>query len=120
MKRKGKNNQEIPKKKKKKFSKFRFYFFNIVLGVIICLLVAAMAIYAFCTVHTVTVKGNTVYTEEEIKQLVLDDSYSKNTVYAWGKNLIKPKTDIPFVSAIKVKIKGYDKLEIDVTEKKLF
>lgn len=120
MKRKGRNNQEIPKKKKKKFSKFRFYFFNIVLGVIICLLVAAMAIYAFCTVHTVTVKGNTVYTEEEIKQLVLDDSYSKNTVYAWGKNLIKPKTDIPFVSAIKVKIKGYDKLEIDVTEKKLF
>ena len=72
MKRKGRNNQEIPKKKKKKFSKFRFYFFNIVLGVIICLLVAAMAIYAFCTVHTVTVKGNTVYTEEEIKQLVLD------------------------------------------------
>lgn len=120
MKRKGRNNQEIPKKKKKKFSKFRFYFFNIVLGVIICLLVAAMAIYAFCTVHTVTVKGNTVYTEEEIKQLVLDDSYSKNTVYAWGKNLIKPKTDIPFVSAIKVEIKGYDKLEIDVTEKKLF
>ena len=52
MKRKGRNNQEIPKKKKKKFSKFRFYFFNIVLGVIICLLVAAMAIYAFCTVHT--------------------------------------------------------------------
>ena len=64
MKRKGRNNQEIPKKKKKKFSKFRFYFFNIVLGVIICLLVAAMAIYAFCTVHTETVKGNTVYTEE--------------------------------------------------------
>ena len=81
MRKKGRNDQEVPKKKKKRrFSKFRFYFFNIFLGVIICLLVAAMGIYAFCTVHTVTVKGNTVYTEEEIKQLVLDDSDRKSVV----------------------------------------
>lgn len=35
-------------------------------------------------------------------------------------NLSNQRPDIPFVSAVKVKIKGYDKLEIDVTEKKLF
>lgn len=112
--------QKSPQKKKRRFSKFRFYFLNILLAVVIVCIIAAMAIYAFCTVHTVKVKGNTICSEDEIKQQVLDDSYSKNTVYAFVKNLVKPKTDIPFVEKVNVKLKGYDALEIDVKEKKLF
>ena len=107
--------QKSPQKKKRRFSKFRFYFLNILLAVVIVCIIAAMAIYAFCTVHTVKVKGNTICSEDEIKQQVLDDSYSKNTIYAFVKNLVKPKTDIPLVEKVNVKLKGYDALEIDVT-----
>ena len=60
--------QKSPQKKKRRFSKFRFYFLNILLAVVIVCIIAAMAIYAFCTVHTVKVKGNAICSEEEIKQ----------------------------------------------------
>lgn len=106
-------------KKRRKFSRFRFYFINIFLGVVIFGILSAMLIYAFCTIHTVTVKGNTIYSEQEIQNYVLDDSYSKNTIYAVVKNFIKPREDIPFVERVSVRIKGYDKIEIRVTEKSM-
>ncbi len=118
------NREEVSGRKKarpKPFSKFRFYFLNILLGFVIFVLLAVMMIYAFCSLHETTVSGSTIYTEDEIKAYVLDDSYSaKNAVYAFAKNLIQPKKDIPFVKNIKVKLTSYDKIKITVTQKDLF
>ena len=47
---------------------FRFYFLNILLGIIILGIVSVVGIAIFCSVHKVSVEGSTIYTEEEIKQ----------------------------------------------------
>lgn len=106
------------RRKRRRFSHVRFYFINILLGVVIVAIVCIMAIYVFCTVHTVTVEGNTIYTDEQVEEYVLSDKYSNNAVYEALINTIKPKKDIPFIDKVSVRLIGYDSLRITVTEKK--
>ena len=108
-----------PKRKRRRFSKFRFYFINIFFGVVIVGLLLGMLIYFGCDIKTVNVKGNTLYTAEEIEDYVLDDAYSYNSVYAMVKNLLKPPEDIPFVESVKVRMGGLNSVTITVTEKKM-
>ena len=96
---------------------FRFYFMNILLGVLIAGIISVMGIAMFCSIHKVSVEGNTIYTEEEIEQLVLDGKYPNNSVYEALYNTVKPKKNIPFISKVTVKLTGYDKLAIKVVEK---
>lgn len=96
---------------------FRFYFMNILLGIVIVGILAVVGIYMFCSVHQVKVVGNTIYTDEEIKQQVLDGKYPNNTVYEVIHNGIKQKKNIPFVESVKVRFTSYDKLKITVHEK---
>ena len=96
---------------------FRFYFMNILLGILIVGIASVVGIAMFCSIHKVSVEGSTIYTEEEITQLVLDGKYPNNSVYEALYNTFKPKKDIPFVSKVTVKLTGYDKLSIKVAEK---
>lgn len=96
---------------------FRFYFMNILLGIVIVAIIAVVGIYMFCSIHKVKVVGSTIYTDEEIKQQVLDGKYPNNTVYEVIHNKVKPKKNIPFVESVQVKLTSYDKLQIKVQEK---
>ncbi len=106
-------------KKKKRFprTKIGFYLVNIILGIIILLLIAGIAAFILCQEEEVVVKGSTIYTEAEVKQAVLTDAYSKrNCVYAVAKNMIEPKTDIPFIDSVDVTMTGRNTLQITVHE----
>lgn len=96
---------------------FRFYFMNILLGILIVGIVSVVGIAMFCSIHKVSVEGSTIYTEEEVKQLVLDGKYPNNSVYETLHNGIRPKKNIPFISKVTVKLTGYDKIAIKVVEK---
>ncbi len=96
---------------------FRYYFLNIVLGLLIVVIAAAIGIAMFCSIHKVKVEGNTIYTDEEVKQLVLDGKYANNAVYVTVYNMIKPKKEIPFVERVTVKLTRYDRIKITVKEK---
>lgn len=96
---------------------FRYYFFNILLGIIIVAIVGALGIAIFCTIHKVTVKGNSIYTDEEIQQMVLEEKYANNSVYVTIHNKMKPKRDIPFVERVEVTLTRFDRIKITVKEK---
>lgn len=96
---------------------FRFYFVNILLAVVIIGIVSVVGITMFCSIHDVTVKGSTIYSEDEIQALVLDGKYQNNTVYQVIQNKTKPKKEIPFVQKVRVSFAAYDKLIIQVQEK---
>lgn len=96
---------------------FRFYFINILMAVVIIAIVSVVGITMFCSVHSVTVNGSSIYSPEEIQALVLDGKYPNNTVYQVIQNKIKPKKNIPFVKKIRVSFAAYDKLVIQVSEK---
>lgn len=107
------------RKKKKRFSAFRFYFLNIFLGLVILGIAAALIVCVFFHVRHVSVSGSTLYTDQEIEEMLLNDRYSDNTIYAVVKNMIKPRTDIPFVDKVTIRMTSYNRLHIIVREKRL-
>ncbi len=105
------------KKNKKKKSVVWFYLGNIILGVIIIIVAAFIAMYMFCNVHDVQVVGSKYYDPIEIEEYVLTGKYKNNAVYVTFDNALHPKKNIPFVESAKVKMTSYDKVEIKVKEK---
>ena len=71
------------------------------------------------TVTTVYVEGNEHYTEEEIKEIVMEGPLGKNSLYLSMKYKNKGIQGIPFVDVMDVSILAPDTVRITVYEKVL-
>lgn len=71
------------------------------------------------TVRTVYVEGNLHYTEEEIKEMVMQGPLSSNSIYLSIKYRNKGVENIPFVDVMDVDILAPDTIKIIVYEKAL-
>ena len=96
----------------------RRFVFLFIIGLIIA------AGWYFVTLHTVldenvVVTGNVHYTAEEIKQMVLVDEKSRNSLYLQWAYKDKPIKDVPFIASMTVKVTAPDSIRIEVHEKKL-
>ena len=84
------------------------------------LLIAASitAIYYTCTVRTVHVRGNSLYTSEEIaEQVISDDSQlMHNTVFLTALYMTPKAPRIPFEESVKVSLNSYDTITITVKD----
>lgn len=107
-------------KKVKKKSVFKFYFFNIVLGIIIlCMLGYILSVSVLIT-RSVTVSGSKLYDEEYIKEKVLKKGdLKKNSAYQVLMGLIAPTKDIPFIDKVSVGFASPSHLKITLTEKEM-
>lgn len=89
-------------------------------AVILCLLLLVYVIIAAVfKVRTVEVVGNDHYTEEEIRELVMNDRHSENSLYLYGKYNYFQTDDIPFVDKIEVSLVSANQVKIRVYEKSL-
>lgn len=70
-------------------------------------------------VTNVEVTGNVHYTEEEIKNMILVDRLSENSLYLSLKYKNKEISDIPFIESMSVEVVAPDTIEILVYEKAL-
>ena len=91
---------------------------------IILVLVAALlgAFYYFISTYSITtvyVEGNVHYTEEEIKEIVLDGPLANNSLYLSTKYSNKGVENIPFVDVMDVSVLAPDTIKITVYEKAL-
>ncbi|MBQ9550925.1 MAG: FtsQ-type POTRA domain-containing protein [Lachnospiraceae bacterium] len=69
-------------------------------------------------VSTVHVSGNSHYTDDEIRAMVLDDSIiGRNALYLRLKYRNKPIKDVPFIERMDVKFDDRDTVTIEVYEK---
>ncbi len=92
--------------------------FNIILGLILALAAVAAGIMLLCGIETVQLAGTDKYTAEEVRGYVLNDPYANdNTVLAWGYSQLHPRTDIPFLSSVTVRITGMNSLLFEAREK---
>ena len=82
---------------------------------------AVLGLYYGCTVRSVTVKGNTLYTSEEIaKYVISDDSQLRhNTAFLTVLYHTPFAPPIPFIEKTEVVPTSYDAIEIRVKEKEL-
>lgn len=89
----------------------------LVILVIVC--AAILVIKEKCTVTRVDITGNDHYTEEEIKNFVMNGRYGNNSIYLYFKYNDKTVDDIPFIQRMDVKILSPTHIKIEVYEKAL-
>lgn len=94
-------------------------------GVLIFLTVIALilgAVYYFISTYsikTVYVEGNIHYTEEEIKEIVMEGPLGNNSLYLSFKYKNKGVENVPFVDVMDVSVLAPDTIKITVYEKAL-
>lgn len=104
-----KNSNVIQFKKKRK---------GVLASAIAVILVIALIILFTCFhIDELEVTGNRHYTEEQIKDFVLESGYIDNTVLLMLKNKIKPIDDIPFIAKLDIECVSFHKITITVYEK---
>lgn len=93
----------------------------ILLIVCIVILIGAFVIKSIYTVETVYVEGNMHYSEEEIKEIVMDGplGLGNNSLYLSVKYRSKGVKNIPFVDVMDVNVLAPDTIKITVYEKVL-
>ncbi len=91
----------------------------IFLTVLLLLAVSALVVVKVFTVEEVVVTGNELYEDEKIKEWVLNDEYSWNTLYVYLKYKFQEPEAIPFVDTMEITMKLPHTIEIKVYEKGL-
>lgn len=94
----------------------------IMLALVILAAAAAGAGYYVMTTYTVKqvyVEGNVHYTEEEIREIVMDGPFGNNSLYLSLKYRNKGVENVPFVDVMDVKVLAPDTIKIIVYEKAL-
>lgn len=96
---------------------------GVILLVLVVLTAAVLGAGAYInnkyTVNTVYVEGNVHYTEDEIKEIVMDGVLGDNSLYLSLKYRNRGIENVPFVDVMDVKILAPDTIKIVVYEKVL-
>ena len=82
--------------------------------------IAAIAVLIGITGFKLTkvqVTGNELYTDRQIKESVLNDEYSWNTLYVVLKYKLFKMKEIPFIDEMEIQLRSPNKIQIKVYEK---
>lgn len=93
---------------------------KLLLVVLLLLFLAAILILIGITgfqLKEVQVSGNELYTDQQIKDSVLSDEYSWNTLYVVLKYRLFQTEEIPFIDEMEIKLLSPNALQIKVYEK---
>ena len=90
----------------------------IALAILLILIAVGAYLFVHYTVETVTIEGNSHYTNDEIYEMVIGDGrLNHNSIYLSMKYKNKDITDIPFIQTMNVKIVDSSTVKISVYEK---
>lgn len=94
---------------------------TLVLVIIIVAVICGVGWYQWNrhTIQTVYVEGNIHYTQEEIRNMVMEGPFGNNSLYLSMKYKNHAVTDIPFLDELTVKVLAPDTIKISVYEKAL-
>ncbi len=105
----------IKKHRKKRAKRKRLL---IILLVLLCILAALVIIgIKGFQIHKVQVSGNELYTDEQIKESVLNDKYSWNALYVVLKHRFFKMQEVPFIDEMEVELVSMHTIKINVYEK---
>lgn len=107
--------QKVKSRRKKR--RIQKIVLKIVITILVVLALAALIVFKVFTVQNVTVKGNSIYSDEKIQGWVLNDKYSWNSLYVYFKYKFTDTEDVPFVDSMKVSLKSPHSLQVQVYEK---
>lgn len=103
--------EQRKRKKRRRIELVIFLIFLLLAGI------AVLVVWKVFTVQNVVVEGNELYSDEQIKLLVLNDEYSWNSLYVVAKHQLMDMGDVPFVDTMEVTLKDPHTLYVSVYEK---
>ena len=89
----------------------------IVLGVILAIVLLIGILLFAIQIKEIEVTGNKHYTEEQIVDLIFDETWSKNSAYCYYENNFQEPKSIPFIEEYKVEFQSPTKVRVVVYEK---
>lgn len=92
---------------------------NIIIGIMAAVLLLVAVVFLFLRITQITVTGNRHYASDEIKSMVFQEKWDKNTIYCFCKDRFFKHKQIPFVEDYKLVFQGPAKVEIIVYEKSI-
>lgn len=101
-------NKKLKKKKMKKF---------VLISITISILLGFVIIFFVGKIKNISIIGCEFYTEEEIKEKVINNIITQNSLGLFLTYQLKKETEIPFVEKIDVNMISWDSVEIIVYEK---
>jgi cell division protein FtsQ len=78
---------------------------------------AVLVVWKVFTVEQVVVEGNELYSDEQIKSLLLDDEYCWNSLYVYFRYRIRGTGEVPFVDSMEVSLDNPHTVHVFVYEK---
>lgn len=97
--------------------KTQIIIWGIVAIILIGLLIAFLYIYSNYKITTVYVDGNNHYSDEEIRNMVMDGAFGDNSFFLSLKYKDKSIEDVPFISKMDVTVVDPNTIRIQVYEK---
>ena len=91
----------------------------VLLSFLLILASAAFTVIHFYKVTDVEVEGNELYEDEKIKEWVLNDKYSWNTLYVYLKYRFLKTEEVPFIDTMDITMTNAHTLKVMVYEKGL-
>ena len=99
--------KESNRKARQKKNLIRFYLRRGLLLLLGLLILTILLIALICKETSVSVEGTAIYSQEEVIDRILDDKLSRrNTVYAFLKNSLLPKKNIPFIDSARIRFRS--------------
>lgn len=89
----------------------------IVLGVILAVVLLIGILLWAVQIKEIEVTGNQHYTEEQIIDLIFDETWSRHSAYCYYENKFQEPKSIPFIEKYKVEFQSPTKVRIVVFEK---
>ncbi len=86
-------------------------------AIIIAIIITFMVLFFGGKTKRVTVKGNRLYDDLVVKNVVLNDKYSWNAIYVYLKYRFKKADSLPFIDSLEVELSSINTLVITVYEK---
>jgi len=104
------------REKRRKKTRTKKFFLGLVC-IVAVLVVATIIVLNVFVVKTVKVSGNVLYDEALIKETVLNDRYSGNSLYVFLKYTFTNTEEIPFIDTMEITLEDPNTLNIKVYEK---
>ena len=109
--------EKFQERKQIKKRKRRGKGFLAALVIFLLLALAAVGLISLSKIRKVEITGNSFYSEQEIRDRIITDRYSQNSLYLYLKYKYFNKEEIPFIDKIEVSLKGPGSVKIRVYEK---
>lgn len=89
----------------------------VVVIILSVLLILFLLFFSLFKLDRVTFSGNTIYTEEELKEKLFTSPFDRFTIFFYLRNHFFTQDKIPFIEQIEMEMDGWDTIHISIYEK---